>query len=336
MKLYGVLCVVVAIIMVLAPMAAISFVDSAHENTTETESYPEETVKTDNIVSDETDDDTISVFMTAENVTETIDMREYIIGAVGAEMPASYDDDAIKAQALAAVTFAEYRKKNGGDASIGGADISDDSSHHQGYMTKEEMQEKWGDAFDIYYEKIEKAVDDVIDKMITYNGEPIMAAYHAISSGKTESAQVIWGKDIAYLQSVNSEWDKDSARYASELVISADELKTLMKNGKNTDFSTDEADWIKIKSTSDSGTVLDAEICGVKMTGTEVRNLLSLRSPTFETEYNDGEFIFTVSGYGHGVGMSQNGANCMAKDGKTYEEIIAHYYPGTVIENRKQ
>lgn len=334
MKMYGVLCVVVAIIMLLTPMAAITFEKEPAEKETEMQSVPEETVKTD--ISETEKEDTISVFMTADNETEIMDMRDYVIGAVSAEVPASYDEEAIKAQALAAVTFAEYRKQNGGDEKIGGADISDDSSIHQGYMTKEEMQEKWGDAFDTYYEKVADSVDEVLDKIIMYDGEPIMAAYHAISSGKTESAKNMWGEDIRYLRTVDSGWDKDSARYSSEVICSARELKDLLGNIEHTDFSSDEADWIKIKSTSDAGTVLEVEVCGAEMTGMELRNLLSLRSPVFEVEYEDGDFVFTVSGYGHGVGMSQNGANCMAQDGFTYEEIIAHYYPGTVIEERKQ
>ena len=330
MKLYGVLCVVVAIIMLLAPLASISFEKEPTENVIESSSAAEKTEKTDN-----PSDDTISVFMTADSETEVMDMRDYIIGAVSAEVPASYHKEAIKAQALAAVTFAEYRKKNGSNENIGGADISDDSSVHQGYMTKAQMQEKWGDAFDAYYQKISDAVDEVLDKIIIYDGEPIMAAYHAISSGKTESAANVWGEDVAYLQTVDSRWDKDSSRYSSEVIYSASELRELLENVSGADFRSDESDWIKIKSTSDAGTVLEAEVCGVEMTGMEMRKLLSLRSPVFETEYTDGDFVFTVSGYGHGVGMSQNGADSMAQEGYTYDEIIAHYYPGAVIESRK-
>ena len=333
MKLYGILFVIIGIIMLLAPLAAIPFdVGGKEEYETEIQTAAEETVKT--AAEEKENDDTISVFMTADNETEVMDMRDYIIGAVSAEVPASYNEEAIKAQALAAVTFAEYRKKNSADKNIGGADISDNSSRHQGYMSKEEMQEKWGDAFDVYYEKIADCVDEVLDKVITYDGEPIMAAYHAISSGKTESAKNMWGKDIEYLRSVDSSWDKDSTRYSSEVVLTAQELAKKVSSIENADFSEDEDNRIKITSISDSGTVLKAEICGVEMTGMEIRNLLSLRSPSFEVEYNDGEFVFSVYGYGHGVGMSQNGANCMAQNGKTYEEIIAHYYPGTIIEDR--
>ena len=333
MKLYGILFVVVGIVMLLAPIAAIPFETGNEKNETEIQTEVQETLKTD-AEEKENAEDTISVFMTADNETEVMDMRDYIIGSVSAEVPASYNEEAIKAQALAAVTFAEYRKKNAGEENINGADISDDSSKHQGYMSKAEMQEKWGDAFDVYYEKIADCVDEVLGKVITYDGEPIMAAYHAISSGKTESAKNMWGKDIEYLRSADSSWDKDSTRYSSEVVLTAQELAKKVSSIENSDFSEDEENWIKIKSVSDSGTVLEAEICGVKMTGMEIRNLLSLRSPSFDVEYNDGEFVFSVSGYGHGVGMSQNGANCMAQNGKTYEEIIAHYYPGTIIEDR--
>ena len=333
MKLYGILFVVVGIVMLLAPIAAIPFETGNEKNETEIQTEVQEPLKTD-AEEKENAEDTISVFMTADNETEVMDMRDYIIGAVSAEVPASYNEEAIKAQALAAVTFAEYRKKNAGEENISGADISDDSSKHQGYMSKAEMQEKWGDAFDVYYEKIADCVDEVLGKVITYDGEPIMAAYHAISSGKTESAKNMWGKDIEYLRSADSSWDKDSTRYSSEVVLTAQELAKKVSSIENSDFSEDEENWIKIKSVSDSGTVLEAEICGVKMTGMEIRNLLSLRSPSFDVEYNDGEFVFSVSGYGHGVGMSQNGANCMAQNGKTCEEIIAHYYPGTVIEDR--
>ena len=103
----------------------------------------------------------------------------------------------------------------------------------------------------------------------------------------------------------------------------------------NANFSTEKAEWIKITEVSDSGTVLEADVCGVKLTGMEVRNLFSLRSPVFSVEYADGEYVFTVSGYGHGVGLSQNGANCMAENGSTYEEIISHYYKDVTITDRE-
>ena len=333
MKMYGVLCVAVGITMLLTPMAAIEFERTTGEKASDIQTVAEETVTAVSATVLQKED-TINVFMTTENETEVMDMRDYIIGAVSAEVPASYNEEAIKAQALAAVTFAEYKKKNGSDDNVNGADISDDSSKHQGYMSKEEMKEKWGDAYDVYYEKIADAVDEVIDKIIVYDGEPIMAAYHAISPGKTESAKNMWGENIEYLVSVDSEWDAQSTRFESEVVLSPEDIENLLGNNENADFSQDKDEWIVVKDVSDAGTVLSAEVCGISLTGMEVRNLFSLRSPSFEVEYCDGEYIFTVYGYGHGVGMSQNGANCMAQNGKTYKEIISYYYPGSVISER--
>ncbi len=328
MKLYGVLCVIVAVIMLVAPLSAISFVDNKADSEESSEIQTSE--QTTESVAVKEDKDTISVFMTASSTTEEMEMRDYIIGTVAAEMPASYDDEALKAQALAAVTYAEYQKKNGEKDGLNGADISDNSNEYQGYMTKEQMQDKWGDAFDTYYEKIANAVDAVIDKVITYNGEPIMAAYHAISFGTTESAENAWGVKIPYLVSVKSEGDKDSTRYLSTVTVSDSELKQL--KGAS-DFIGNGED-IKINSTSDAGTVLDAVVCGESMNGEKMRELFSLRSSCFSVGYEDGEYTFTVKGYGHGVGLSQYGADWYAKQGMTYDEIIKHYYSGVEIENR--
>ena len=326
MKIYGILCIAVAIIMLLCPLAAIPFGSDSHTEESETQ---ENTTKE----ASNTDSDTISVFMSEDEKTEEMDMRDYIIGTVAAEMPASYESEALKAQALAAVTFALYLKENGNNETMNGADISDDSSTHQGYMSKDEMQEKWGDAYETYYSKIENAVDSVIDKVITYDGEPIMAAYHAISTGKTESAENMWGKAIPYLVSVDSEGDKYSTRYSSSVTVTEKELKEALKNTDGAVFDS-EVSMIKINSTTDSGTVTSADVCGVEMTGMEIRNLFSLRSPSFNVTYADGVYTFSVKGYGHGVGMSQYGADWYAKQGCTYEEIIEHYYPGTEIEER--
>ena len=329
MKQYAVLCLIVAIIMLVTPTVTLisgKIYETGGENITEEDSA----VYSDNDNKHEKttyDDNTVSVFMSEDGKTENIPLREYIIGVVAAEMPASYETEALKAQALVAVTYTRYVREKGDKKND--ADITDDSSTHQGYMTDEQMQEKWGDAYESYRERIETAVDDVLDKVIVHDGKPIMAAYHAISSGRTESALNLWGKDIPYLQSTDSEWDKNSARYTSSVSLTAEELTDLCKKKK-----TDNADGglIEITSVSESGTVLEVILCGEKMSGTQLRELLSLRSPVFNAEYSDGEYIFTVSGYGHGVGMSQNGANVMAKNGSTYDEIIKHYYKDVEIE----
>lgn len=331
MKQYTVLCLIVAIILFISPFIALISSQPEKEQAPENETNENISVthrKTAN--NSEDDKNTITVFMTESSEIMKMEMKDYIIGVVAAEVPASYETEAIKAQAIVAMTYAEYRKKHP-DKSIS-ADISDDSSKHQGYMSDDDMKEKWGDAYESYRTKIEDAVDSVTGSVILYENEPIMAAYHAISGGKTESAENIWGEDIPYLQSVDSEWDIYSSRYTSEVRLTADEVKKIMKTSEKADFDSPEEEWIEIKKTTDNGTVLEAMICGIDLTGIETRELFALRSPVFDAKYEDGEFIFTVSGYGHGVGMSQNGANCMAKEGKTAEEIIKHYYKGVTIE----
>lgn len=332
MKMYGILCLFVAVIMLLAPLAAIHLGPPHTEDSSE--SVSEEDEADEPADKEEGNKGYISVFMSAEGKTEDMPIRDYIVGAVAAEMPASYHAEALKAQALAAVTFAVYMQNGGKDDSAEGADISDDSNKHQGYISKEKMREKWGDAFDSYYEKIADAVDEVIDQVITYQGEPIMAAYHAISAGQTESAADIWGREIPYLTVVDSADDKNSPRYASEEIFSFSELKEAFSDVDGIDFSQKGTDFIRIKNTTDSGTVTSLTVGGHTMTGMEVRNILKLRSPVFSVEYEDGDFIFSVKGYGHGVGMSQYGANCLAEQGRSCEEIIQHYYPGTRIQRR--
>lgn len=325
MKIYGILCVIVAIILLFTPLAAVTYDTDNEESETDI-------VETADNTAEKSDSDTISVFLSEEEKTEEIDMRDYIIGSVAQEMPASYEIEALKAQALAAVTYAEYSKKNNSD-STSSADISDDSNTHQGYLTQEQMQEKWGDAYEIYYNKIAAAVDAVIDKVITYDSEPIMAAYHAISTGQTESAENIWGEEIPYLASVESEGDKYSTRYSSEVTLTSDEIIQAAKEKGLTITDTDD-ELIKINSTTQSGTVTSVSIGSYEFTGTDIRDMFSLRSPSFDVTYENGSYTFSVKGYGHSVGMSQYGADWYAKQGYTYEQIIKHYYTGVEIENR--
>ncbi len=320
MKLYLILSAAVAFILLISPLAAVDF--SEKENTQIEEA-------SDAAVNEE-QSDSISVFMPNDETVEEMDMLDYIVGTVAAEMPALYHEEALKAQALAAVTYALYLRENGNNENY---DISASSSTHQGYITEEEMKEKWGASFEEYHAKIENAAKSVIDKVITYNGKPIMSAYHAISSGKTESAENIWGKPSEYLVSVDSEGDVNSPRFETEVMLTESEIKNTVKEVYGEDYDKS-AKVISISETSDTGTVLTAYVCGVKLSGMEIRSMFSLRSPAFTVTCDGDEYVFSVKGYGHGVGMSQYGADYLAKKGFDYTEIIAHYYPNTKIESR--
>lgn len=275
-------------------------------------------------------DDSILVLSSSTKKINEIDMFEYVVGAVAAEMPPTYHSQALRAQAAVCYTYA-VKKRSSPDPSLGGADITDDSAVHQGYLDSTARKEKWGDKYETYEKKIEEAVKDVFGKTIVYDGEPITAAFHAISCGQTFSAQEIWGKDVPYLQSVTSAGDKLSPDYTSTLTLTSDEFKKAFA-GSGAEFGDKAEKWIGETKKTDSGYISCAVIGGKDFTGTQVREKLGLRSACFEIKYSDGEFKITAHGYGHGVGMSQYGADYMARQGSDWQEIIKHYYTGAEIK----
>lgn len=276
-----------------------------------------------------------AVLDTQSGKVREIPVRDYIIGAVCAEMPASFEPEALKAQAVAAHTYAhrltELAKEHP-DASLRGASFSDDPDKYQAFFTNEEIREKFGEDYERYYTKIADAVDAVLPEILTYKGDPIVAAFHAMSCGRTESAEHVWGTPTAYLTPVDSRDDLEAPRYEQEAVFPQDEVaKRLQSARKQLRLPSDAKDWFSVEQTSDSGTVLQIRAGDAMFTGQEIRSLFSLRSAVFSVEFTDGAFTFTTRGYGHHVGMSQYGANAMAKKGKSYREILAYYYTGAEI-----
>lgn len=259
---------------------------------------------------------------TSGEITE-MDVNEYIFGVVAAEMPASYCEEALKAQTVASYTYMLFRANERADLDY---DIIDDSSKDQAFITREEARKKWGDDYDKYCEKVEKAMAAVKGYiMVDDDGMPILAAYHNISSGRTESALTVWGKDYPYLQPVESVGDLTASSYLSEKSFTADEL--LEKLGlPETDSSPSK--WISGIKTSESGTVTEISVCGEQFTGAKLRSALGLRSAVFTVNYSGEKFNFRVQGHGHGVGMSQFGANYLARQGYTFVEILSWYYTG--------
>ena len=276
-------------------------------------------------------EETVSVFLSDTGKTAALSMRDYVISAVAGEMPAVYEPEALKAQALACVTLVRYLQAKGGkDASLQGAVISTDYRKHQGYLSAEEMHKRWGDLYDEYYSRISSAVDAVLDQTVTYKGEPAMTAFHAISAGTTETAETVWGKKIPYLVNCDSEGDKLSPKFASAASFSPEELSETLKLPASDE---DPADWLGEGTYTAAGTLLKITVCGKAFSGADLREALSLRSAAIRPEYDGESFVFHVSGYGHGVGMSQYGADYYARQGMNYKEIIAHYYPGTEISD---
>ena len=281
------------------------------------------------------DTDSFRVYHHKTKEVETISVSDYIKGVVAAEMPASYHTEALKAQAVAAHTYAlkmKEQQKAAPNELLKGADISTDPSTSQSYMSIDELKEFYGDQFEANYKKISDAVDAVLDRVIICDGEPIAAAFHAISGGTTEDAANVWGRSLSYLKPVLSDGDLLSPDYEAKTTLKADEVKTKLSGAfDGLSFSEDPAEWITVKSMTDSKSVREALVCGKTVSGAELRQALGLQSAYFTVSYADGSFTFDTKGKGHGVGMSQYGADYLARQGKTYDEILKYYYSGVEI-----
>lgn len=263
---------------------------------------------------------------------ETLCMRDYLFGAVAAEMPAAFEPEALKAQATAARTFAVSRMLSAEIAQHAGASICDDPNHCLAYISEQEALEKWGDQAQTYAEKVRQAVSATDGSVIYYQGVPIQAVFHAASSGKTERAADVWGKDVAYLQSVESPGEEASPRYYGRVELKPEDFKAeFLKAHADAKLEGAPGTWFTDETRSAAGGVLSLHVGGVSVSGGELRVLCALRSTNFTVSEENGLLVFKTIGYGHGVGMSQYGAQAMALSGKTFDEILKWYYTGTTL-----
>ncbi len=285
----------------------------------------------------ELSDDILKVLDFTSGQVLELSMRDYVIGAVLAEMPASYHKEALKAQAVAARTYAVRQREKqrlSPDELLMGADISNDSTRYQAYFTYEQAKAFYGESYETYYNIVSEAVDETEGEVLVYGGEPIVAAFHSTSGGITESAEVVWGSSLEYLVPVDSAEDENSPVYLDEKSFTAEELcEQIEAEYPDADFSDEPDKWLAIGERSTSGTVIELSAGGEILSGADFRRIFSLRSANFTVEYTDGKFVVTTKGNGHGVGMSQYGANTMANNGASYKEILLHYYTGAEINN---
>lgn len=273
----------------------------------------------------------INLLHTDNGQVENIKLDEYLYGVVAAEMPASYEIEALKAQAVVARTYTIYKLKNK-DNKHENADICDSSLCCQAWITKENRMARWDDNREAYWNKIVLAVDSTAGKYITYNGEIINALFHSNSGGKTELAINVWGGNYPYLQCVETSGEENYSTYLSEVKISKDELIQKMLE-KNENFKIDfkEQDCISVLEYTDSGRIRKIKIGNTEISGIDARTIFGLKSSNFEVRLIGDLIEFTVKGYGHGVGMSQSGSDALAKQGKNCEEIIKYYYKDVEI-----
>ena len=260
-------------------------------------------------------------------------MGDYLWGVVAAEMPAAFEQDALRAQAVCARTYSLWKigaKSHQED----GADICADSTCCQAYLTREDAAQRWGAGpSSAYTAKIAAAVADTDGQVLTYDGAPIQAVFFSSASGSTEDAEAVWGKSLPYLVSVDSPEGDEVPNYRSTVTLTAEQVKKAAgEAGLGADLSGEPSTWFANLTRTASGRVASLELGGAQLSGGAARSLFALRSACFDVSEQDGVFTFSVTGYGHGVGMSQYGANAMARAGSGWRDILAHYYTGAEIQ----
>ncbi|HSQ33825.1 MAG TPA: stage II sporulation protein D [Peptostreptococcaceae bacterium] len=280
----------------------------------------------------------IKVYNHKKNKVENIDIEEYLYSVVAGEMPSDFEEEALKAQAVAARTYVYYKKENGSDKDPihKGADVCTNFNHCQEYLSEKELKKVHGDEWmKKSWGKIKKAVNDTRGQILVYDDKAILPMYFSTAAGRTENSEEVFSTKQPYLRSVESPYDKASPKYISNLKISKNEFIKHMKKSYNINLSsaTLNSD-IKILKRTEAGSVEKIKIGDKQLSGRDMRSILNLNSTNFDISIKNDYIDILVKGYGHGVGMSQWGADGMANAGYKYYKILKHYYTGSDIKDK--
>jgi len=274
----------------------------------------------------------IKLLHTKTGQVEEIPLDQYLLGVVSAEMPANFEEEALKAQAVVARTYTLYSIEK--SKKHENADVCDSPSCCQAWISKGDRLNKWEESKrNENWGKIFEAVNSTKGKVIKYNGDLIDAFFHSNSGGKTEEPVNVWGgSNYPYLQSVETSGEDAYSQYSSEVVLSKDDfVKKIKEKHNNLEIDFNKEDAIKITEYTDTNRVKTIKVGNLNLSGVEIRSILGLKSTNFQFSIDGDSIKFEVTGYGHGVGMSQTGADSMAKQGKKYDEIIKHFYTGVEV-----
>ena len=263
----------------------------------------------------------------------SMDMETYLLGVVRAEMPASFHEEALKAQAVAARTYVLHKIAGGGSANHPQADACDEITCCQAYKSEASAAADWGSDAAEYEAKIRRAVEETDGECVLYDGAPVLAVFHSSSAGTTQDVQTVWSASLPYLQSVETPEGEDTVPgYRSSAVFSAGELREKLLDAlPEAKLEGSPSNWFTDIRQQPNGTVTKLSVGGVEVGGNRLRTILELRSACFTISFDADQVTFSVTGYGHGVGMSQYGANVLASGGKTYREILEWYYTGASV-----
>ncbi len=271
----------------------------------------------------------INIYNHKKGINEKINIEEYLYGVLSGEMPVEFNIEALKAQAVAARTYVLYKQENEKSSKHPNAVVCTDYTHCQEYKSYDELEKiKGKEWMQDSYNKIKQAVDETKGHIIIYEDKPILPLYFSTSSGKTENSEEVFANEVPYLKSVDSPYDKESPKYESTLQISKDEFIKNMKRSYNdiTLSASNLKEEIKVIEISKGGSVEKIKIGNKELKGRDIRSIFNLNSSNFEIEVKGEDVDFLVKGYGHGVGMSQWGAQGMSDEGYKYYDILNHYY----------
>ena len=269
------------------------------------------------------------------DTTEQMTLERYLTGVVRGEMPASFEMEALRAQAAAERSYVYYQLAAGRKDAHPDADFCTDHTCCSAYLSETAAREKWGGDFAPWNTRVEQAVSDTDGQVVLYNGRPILAVFHSSSAGRTAAAGDVWSGDLPYLVSVDSpEGEETVPNYYSTVTFTAAEAKEkLLAAHPELKLSGTPDRWFGAAAENDSGRVETVSVGGTDIEGTELRRIFGLRSACFTVAADSESVTFRVTGYGHGVGMSQYGANQLAREGKTWQEILEWYYTGATVGN---
>lgn len=318
MKLYLILTSIVCLILLLFPLGCVTIKNQYTDNTKPTETTVYQ--------SNKNKDESVSVFVVSADKTVDLKVYDYLVGAVAAEMPASFQSEALKAQAVACYSYMMWLKNNSDNDSY---DITSDPSVHQGYLTEDEMKEKWGDKYEFYHQKISDAVSAVQGQYLTYEGEAVLALFHAISPGVTQESSDVWESPLPYIKSKPAPGDSLSPDFDCVVTVPCRKIREIFEISDNIKDS----ELVDIFSLSDSSFIKEITLGNKSVSAGDIASELGLNSPYFTAEYKEGNYIFKVKGKGHGLGMSQYSADYMARQGSSYEEILTHFYSGVKLRH---
>ncbi|MDR3562512.1 MAG: stage II sporulation protein D [Negativicutes bacterium] len=285
------------------------------------------------------EDITVRVYIAEESRIVEMSLEDYVKGVVAAEMPAEFELEALKSQAVAARTYAAKNMTLFGGSGLAdqpNADVSTDPHQGQAWVSSTQLRNRWGTLnYDRYWNKVSRAVDETRGLVVIYNGEMINAVFHSTSGDRTASAKEVWGFDYPYLKSVTCTWDKKSPRYSDNKEYTLTELEQRLgpDAGVIAAAQTGNSSIAQIIDRTESGRVDKIRLGSQTLSGQSLRQKLDLRSTNFSMDIRGDKIVFKTIGYGHGVGLCQYGANGMAKEGQDFRQILTYYYTGVAIKN---